>query len=233
MKKIDYMLYVRRSLITVIGVIIAGLGLAGFYASVLGSDPVSVWVEGIKVSLGVSYGTATFINTGTLMAIVLIFNRKMIGVGTVIILPTLSISIDFFTYLYDTIIPLENRSMIFRCANMIVAQVLFCIGLALWITAKNGSSGTESFVLTIAQWVGKPYRYVRMVMDAIFTLCGFLLGGIVNVGTVYSILTTGILVEKFVSVFRKKLGTFVDPDYIDEKMEEKENEQKSVSNSTR
>lgn len=44
------------------------------------------------------------------------------------------------------------------------------------------------------------YRTIRIIYDGCFISIGYLLGGVVGIGTIISLLTNGILVEKFRTV---------------------------------
>lgn len=53
------------------------------------------------------------------------------------------------------------------------------------------------FSLKLLKKTNIKYRTIRIIYDGCFICIGYLLGGVVGIGTIISLLTNGILVEKF------------------------------------
>ena len=185
----------KRCLITAFGCIFVGAGIAAYYATNLGSDPVSLWCDGLHRVFGVSYGTASFCNTTFFVVLQLLFYRKHISAGTFVVWFTLSIWIDLFTNLFNLMIPAEARDVWAKILFIVLGVVFMAIGLGFQHAGKGGCSGPESMVLSICDWIHKPYKYVRMAWDAFFAVLGIILGGVVGIGTVIGILLTGPTVD--------------------------------------
>lgn len=196
---------IKRCLITAFACIFVGAGIAGYYATNLGSDPVSLWCDGLHRVFNISYGMASFLNTSFFVIILLLFYRRHISAGTFVVWFTLSIWIDVFTALFNMMIPVKNRDVWAKVLFIIIGVAAMAIGLGLQHAARAGCSGPESMVLSICDWIHKPYKYVRMTWDAFFALLGWILGGVIGLGTVIGILLTGPTVDFMTKVAVKYL----------------------------
>ena len=186
---------IKRCIVCAVGCIFTGAGVAAFYATNLGSDPISLWCDGLHNILGVSYGQASFINTSFWVVLLLIFYRKHINFGTIITWTTMSIWIDVFGTAIDTMAPASSRGMVLRVILLAAGMILLAIGISIQHCAAIGCSGAEAAVLSLRDFIDKPYKYVRMAWDAVFAVLGVVLGGVVGVGTVVGVLMTGPMVS--------------------------------------
>lgn len=75
---------VIRCVVIILGVIITAFGCACFLVAELGSDPVTVFVQGLGRTIGVSPGMATNILNGSAFLLLLVFNSHLINIGTAI-----------------------------------------------------------------------------------------------------------------------------------------------------
>ena len=58
-----------------------------------------------------------------------------------------------------------------------------------------GVAPNDALYLAISNRTGKPYGPVRMTVDAVFLAAGFLLGGVVGIGTVVCVVALGPMVQ--------------------------------------
>ena len=73
-----------RCIVIMIGVVITGFGAAAYVMAALGADPVTAFVQGMGVQLHLDFGMAMNIFNIVFFVIILILNRKMINIGTVL-----------------------------------------------------------------------------------------------------------------------------------------------------
>ena len=62
---------------------------------------------------------------------------------------------------------------------------------------KDGINALDCIIFKIMEITNFKYRTIRIIYDGCFISIGYLLGGVVGIGTIISLLTNGILVEKF------------------------------------
>lgn len=177
-----------------IGNLFMGSGIALSYYANLGTDPLSMFCDGVHKILSISYGSALLILNISFLAILIIFGRKFIRIGLVIscILP--GIIIDIFTKIYSIILPCSSL-LIIRIIFLLVGIIITCFGLGIYLSAGIGAAPSDSIHLLIIEKFNIKYKHVRIISDIFFGICGFLLGGVVGLGTILSLLLFGIIVD--------------------------------------
>ena len=75
---------IRRILMCTVGVLIAGISVGLFSISELGMDPFQVLAHGIWRHTPLEFGTCYVIICAVMFLIVLVINRRKIGLGTMI-----------------------------------------------------------------------------------------------------------------------------------------------------
>lgn len=171
------------------------LGVSLFLESRLGSDPLTVLQEGMHHLLQVSVGTAAFLYNGIILAVAFILARDKLGVGTIIY----SLSVGFFIDLYCILLkwmPVGD-GLPMRIMVLALGQMVLAMGFAVLIEVKLGVNGLDAILLFLESKFGFSYKYLRTLADALYTLGGFLLGGVWGWGTIVSILVTGYFIAAF------------------------------------
>ncbi len=175
--------------------LLMGSAIALFIACELGSDPITVFLDGFNRKTGVSVGiTDQFLNlflliTGYLM------NKKSVGINSVVNVLVLGICIDYPASLISTF-NIASQPLAIRLVCLFIAQVMFASSLAWMQTFKYGMNAMDAIIYKIMHYTNFRYLTVRILYDGTFILIGYLLGGIVGVGTVLSISTNGFFTEK-------------------------------------
>ena len=80
---------------------------------------------------------------------------------------------------------------------MILGQICLTLAYAWTQTFSDGINALDCIFFKIIEKTKIKYHTIRILYDGFFITIGFLLGGIVGVGTMVSLLTNGIMVEKF------------------------------------
>ncbi len=184
-----------NAVMMVCGVILSALGMALYYFSALGSDPVSVFIEGLHVCFHLSYGTVLNGFNIAVLATVFLFARREIGIGMIVSLLFSGILLDGWMALLDTFLISEElwgRGLIFAWGILNLS-----LGTALFLESSLGAAPWDTVLVTISKKTAIPFRYIRFLSDASFTIIGYLLGGTVGIGTLLSVLTVGILIDLF------------------------------------
>lgn len=194
-----------------IPVIMMPLGIAAFYACRLGSDPFSVFIEGQHALTGLTRGQITTINNSALLLIMLIFGRKYIGMGTVIMTFSIGPLIDFFRSAIYQLLLTGGDFMPVRVAVMVAGCVVFSVGVGFYIATEFGIGGLECILMLFTERTGFKMKYVKIVQDATFVLLGFIMGGIIGVGTMLSVLVTGPIIDLTLRFIKDPLKRFVGP----------------------
>ena len=193
---------IKKYIIFAIGTLIFGFGISLSNKSLLGGNPMSVLVSGITNILPFSFGTCNLI-VGIIQIIVgYICDKKTVTFATIFGTICGSYAIDFADlFIKDT------NVLTIKIVYMILGIILYCLGLALQQVPNCGYSNLDCFIFGLAKvFKIDKYHIIRWIVDIAFLIIGYLLGGVVGIGTVLLFIVSGILIELFVNVFRKMIS---------------------------
>lgn len=185
---------VKRILMTVIGVLVAGFSAGMFGYTAFGMDPFQVFAHGIAKVVPISFGVLYVIINAILLVVDFFWDRKKLGLGTLINLFLLGFVVDFSQWLFGKYVPF---TMVNRIIVLVCAIVIMCFASAFYFTADMGVSTYDAIALTLHEKTHWQFRLCRIGTDLICVAIGFALGEIVGVGTLISALGTGPLVAFF------------------------------------
>ena len=178
-------------IIGLIGTVLANFGIGCYYGCGLGTDPISVYVDGLHVLSGLTYGQISTINNVILTILIIIFERKHLGIMTVLTVFISGPLIDVFTALISRLFPLETTPLAVRMILLAVALITFAVGTGLIVACKMGIGCFSFLPIWLSDLTGISLSYTQMFTDACFLVVGWLMGGVVGIGTIVGVLGTG------------------------------------------
>ena len=190
----------RRILMTVLGVLIAGFSVGIFNFSAFGMDPFQVLAHGIWEHLNIGFGLFYMILNLLMLIAIFFIDKSKIGLGTLINIFLLGYVVEFSSWLFATLIP--DPTLIIRIVALLVGIVIISFGSALYFTGDLGVSTYDAVALLMAEKGVAKFQYCRIGTDVVCTLTGFLLGAIVNIGTVI----TAFFMGPIIAFFNKKVA---------------------------
>lgn len=190
----------RRIIMTVFGVLIAGLSVGMFNFSAFGMDPFQVLAHGIWMQFSIGFGTFYTIINLIMLVFIFFIDRHKIGLGTVINIFLLGYVVEFSSWLWATMIP--NPSILIRSIFLIIGVVILCFGSSLYFTGDLGVSTYDAVALILSEKKVARFQYCRIGSDLICTIIGFVLGATVGVGTV----VTAFFMGPIIAFFNKKIS---------------------------
>ena len=111
---------VETILAILLSILLTGLGVALFVHANLGSDTITVFIDGLHRILNISYGSASRLYNIIMLVIALIVSFKNIGWATIVYGLTVGFAMDYFEVLLD---PLNIENM-----NIIMRLIVACLG---------------------------------------------------------------------------------------------------------
>ena len=205
LKKINYKSLLVRLFICVMGTIVCEFGIGCYYGCGLGTDPISVFVDGMHNVTGLSYGTISTICNVIQTILIFMFIRKYLGIGTLISVLIGGPLIDVFETLVRTSFPLETTTLPIRVIILLMGLLTSSIGFGLGIVCKLGVGCFQFIPLFLSEKTPLDLKYTQMISDALFFLTGFFLGGVVGIGTIAGVLLTGYIMTWTISLLEKKV----------------------------
>jgi len=185
----------KRLIMCISGVFLSGVAAGIFGFTAFGMDPFQVFAHGLWGLTPLSYGTFYVILNGILLAFMFFFNRRMIGLGTIINLFLLGYVVEYTDLILGRVFP--SPSVLLRIVLMIFALVLSSLAASLYFVAEMGVSAYDWIALTISDKKKWAFRIVRIATDFICVLTGGLLGATVGIGTVLTAFCMGPIIQFF------------------------------------
>lgn len=182
---------IKKTVIALVGIFLIALGIVAVLSAGKGSDPISVFLQGVNVKTGIKVGTVNQIMNLTFLFIVFLLDRSSIGIASVLY----ATGIGFFMNRIFEVYPVHTTSSGFCYIETVTGLVLIGVGTAIFLFADYGTGAVEGIMMYINQKSGIPIKFVRMALDAIMVTTGFILGGIVGLGTIIGVLSIGPVIE--------------------------------------
>jgi len=186
----------RRLLRLVSGLWLFGVGEAMIVHADLGNSPWTVFAQGVAIHTPLSIGTATIVLSFLVMA-VWIPLRQAPGLGTILNAILIGIAIDVTLPLLPATDGLGWRALLLAAGIAIIAT-----GSGLYLTSYLGPGPRDGLMTALHHRTGRSLRLWRTVIESLALIAGFLLGGVVGVGTVAYALLIGPGVQAVVQRLR-------------------------------
>lgn len=198
---------IKQIIVTLIGLMLCGIGIALFIQANLGVDPASVFQLGLSNVLGISYGSASALMNIVILLIVYFKDKSYINISSIF-------AIFFIGYTADVIkIVLQNldihQSFFNSSILIILGQFIMCVGVATYIAANLGVGAIDMVSELISDKNNIEYRKVRVTVDVTFVIIGYILGGKLGIGTVVCALATGPIVQFVRPYIEKNVNRFI------------------------
>ena len=193
-----------RLLIVVLGVGLVGTAIALLNLAQLGCDPITVLPDGLAHTFPVmSLGNWLIVVNLVCLVVLLVFDRKMIGIGTVISMFGVGTTINLMTPVLAPLVTAASPMWI-RAVVSLLGTLLMAFGISLYIAPRLGTGSVDGVSIILAARTGWQHRFVRVGTDIAFIVAGWLLGGVFGLGTVLCALFTGPLIALY-NRFTEKL----------------------------
>ena len=178
----------------IFGPMFSALGVSLCLKARLGIDPTSLFIEGISKVLGMAYSNASLLYNGTFIVLACIIAWRNVYIGTVLGGMLMGPFLKLYEFLFAGIDPMV-LTMWQRALFFILGQTIMCVGISVTVSLRFGLGSTDALIFRIIDWTGWHYKYLKMAFDATYLILGFVMGGVLGVGTVLSVLCTGPMVE--------------------------------------
>lgn len=198
---------IKRTLMSMCGVIICAVSVAVFKIAALGVDPFQSLMAGLDRLIPISFGTLYMLVNLLLLSFCLIFDRTKIGAATFINMFLLGYVTEFSLAFLQSVIVAPSLAV--RVACLMIGIVVICFGSALYMTADCGVSTYDALAIVLSEkWKLARFQYCRIGTDVICVIGGVILflmtGGTVATiptmagpGTIITAFFMGPLIEVF------------------------------------
>lgn len=202
--------FIWKALMSLIGITLISFGAALSQTMNMGLDPFTAINTGASELLGFTLGNYQLFVNAAILAIILFFDRKIIGWGTIFNLVLVGYMIEFFISMLESFIDPTQFAFIVQLLITVVAILIFTFGVALYMDADLGVSPYDAIAPVITDRVSASYKTVRMIQDIIVVITAWILGGPVGVSTFITGFMAGPLIDFFSNRFTRKLSDKVE-----------------------
>ena len=197
--------FIWKALMSLIGITLISFGSALSQTMNMGLDPFTAINTGASELLGFTLGNYQLFVNAAILAIILFFDRKIIGWGTIFNLVLVGYMIEFFISMLESFIDPTQFAFIVQLLITVVAILIFTFGVALYMDADLGVSPYDAIAPVITDRVSASYKTVRMIQDIVVVITAWILGGPVGVSTFITGFLAGPLIDFFSNRFTSKL----------------------------
>jgi uncharacterized membrane protein YczE len=199
---------IRRLSQLALGLALYGLTLAMMIRATLGNAPWDVLHQGMAIHLPISIGTAVI----AMSVVVLLFwipLRELPGLGTIANSLAVGLTADLALSLLDA-----PGAMWQRVLLMAGGVLLNALATALYIGSQFGPGPRDGLMTGLHRRTGVSIRLVRTGLEVVVVAIGWLLGGVVGIGTLLYALAIGPLVQLMLPRFIVELPELPEPDIV-------------------
>lgn len=176
-----------------LGVVCIALGTTVCRVGDVGVDPFTAMNLGLSARAGMDFGTFQLIVNIVILAAVFAFDKRQIGLGTIINMVGVGYLIEFFTWAYH-LLPWQPSGLFSAGVHLVAGTLLFTLGVSLYLKTRMGVAPIDAVAPVIVARSPFPYTPVRMAQDILVTVVAFFAGGPIGVFTVVAAFFTGPLI---------------------------------------
>ena len=173
----------------IIGLILFGIGEGLLITANIGVSPWFVLHQGLSFKTGYTIGLTTFI-VSVIILILWIPLKEKPGMGTILNAILISIVIDISLF----ILPYP-KNFLFQLIQVIIGILTIGVGSGYYLCSSLGAGPRDGLQLALARQTNQSLVLVRTILEVSAVLLGFILGGIVGIGTLIYAIAIGYSVS--------------------------------------
>lgn len=184
----------KRLILFFLGITIIQFGVALFLKTSIGSDPFTLFTQGLSFILNTTPGRANMVILICTTLIIVLFDRKRIKIGTVICAFGVGPIIDMCLWIVSYL-PIDSLNIVFKCLILVGGCFVIAIGFSILSATEVGVAPNDIIPFILIDKTKLQYKYVRIGLDLTFFILGALFGGIFGIGTIIAILVQGPFIQ--------------------------------------
>lgn len=181
-----------------LGTILMGIGIQVIVTAGQGMDSVSTLIIGLMQHTSLPFGRWSQIISLLFLGISFLYNRKMLGIGSVINTLLVGETIRCVQPTIQSADWLQNQLPV-----SFSGFVLMAAGTALYLSADLGAGPLEGMMLCVCRLLHISLQRGRILLDFLIILLGIFLGSFVGWGTLFAIFLLGPMIQFFLTIGSK------------------------------
>ena len=180
----------------VVSCVVLGVGVALLLDARLGSDGYSMFVSGLSIATGVSFGLVNAA-VGVVLVLLAWSRGRRPGVGTVV----QAVLVGYVVAWAMPLLPSPD-ALPLRWLELVAGFLVVCAGVAGYLAADLGAGPAEGAAHRVRP--AAPFRWSYSVVQVVGALVGWALGASLGPGTVLVVLLVGPVVDRLLAVLRRR-----------------------------
>jgi len=196
---------IKRIVISTIGSLLLGFGAGVTICGNIGTDAFTMFVAALSNIFPIlSVGNWSTVLSIIIIVITFNIDKKCIGYTTVAFALLGQFTID----LAMDVVPMQD-TLLGGIIVLILGIIVISFAVPIMSSGDMGFCAYDSLLFALSNRTKKSYKFFRYIFDACFLVIGFLLGGVIGVGTIICVLLMGYVIDTFVKILRPKLRKLV------------------------
>lgn len=183
--------YFLRVLRLIFGLFVYGVGIVFTIRANIGYAPWDVFHAGLAKTVGISFGTAS-IWVGVMIVILAVILGERVGLGTLLNMVLIGVFIDLIMFL--GVVPLASNFFL-GLLMMAIGMIVIALATFFYIGSGFGAGPRDSLMVAVTRLTKLPVGVCRGSIEVMAVLAGWLLGGLLGIGTVVSAFSIGFFVQ--------------------------------------
>jgi len=180
------------------GLIFYAAGIVLMINANIGYAPWEVFHVGLANTIGLTIGVTSIIAGIVIVIIVTVLGEKL-GFGTICSMVLTGVFIDIIFYL--NIIPIANNLLI-GIIMLISGLFIIALGSFFYIRSAFGVGPRDNLMVVLARKTKLPVGLCRSIIELLVTVIGWLLGGMIGIGTIISVIAVGFCIQIVFKIFK-------------------------------
>ena len=203
--------WIKKFLLMLISVTLMGFSVSLLVLTDMGTDPCSAMNYGVSAKIGMSFGTYQLLLNIVLLVFVVIFDRSLIGTGTIGNMVLVGYTADFCSHIWRDIchIPVSLPLWI-RISILIPTLIVFVTAAACYMNSGCGMAPYDAVPFIINAKLEKAlkkenlFKFVRLFFDLFAMLIGIITKGEAGLITALMVISLGPSVAFAGNLFKKR-----------------------------
>ncbi len=208
-----------RVLLLLGGLVVAHLGVTLFLLADLGADPFNVLIQGLFRTLSkqpvLAFLTHGYTHIAICFLIIIVLlgvDKTYIKIGTILCMVCGGPIIDFFSLILAPLF--SQMPFALKVVMLGLGCVILACGMTIVIKSNAGTGPNDLVAVVISDKLKKKFGVIRILVDVTFVLAGYLLGGVVGLGTIICAglvgPVAGVVMQYSEKLVNKVLGVLVE-----------------------
>ncbi len=188
---------IKKLPVLMLGFILIAIGIVVIKNTSLGLFPWGVLHEGLVEVTPFTLGQVTQL-VGVAILLLSLCIKIYPGLGTLLNI----LCIGFFVDVVDKITPSFSDNMLLRLLLLALGIAITSLGRALYIQCRLGKGPRDGLFVGMTKFTGISVKYTKPFTEIIAVGLGWILGGVVGIGTVIMFLFSGVFVNWFFKILK-------------------------------